>query len=228
MTQIDSTSATATESQPETTADRILASGMRCFAREGFAGATTRMIAADAGVTLPVIAYHFGNKEGLHRACADAIVEQYRRRLLPLVSAARTAADQTVLPREEARRWLETILLALVSAITADAEQRLSTDFVLREMSEQGPGFALLFAELWQPGIALVADLLGHARKGAAEGAGTTADDRAGAVMLLAALSAFTREEAISRPFLGWDRIDDSSRDQIGRVALRLLQGLIG
>ncbi|WP_226015621.1 TetR/AcrR family transcriptional regulator [Novosphingobium sp. FKTRR1] len=224
MTQLDSTLPATETLLPETTAERILAAGMDCFAREGFAGATTRMIAAQAGVTLPVIAYHFGNKEGLHRACANAIVEQYRRRLLPLVSSARAAADSDAITREEARHWLETILLALVSAITADAEQRLSTDFVLREMSEQGPGFALLFAELWQPGIALVADLLGMARAQD----GSPQPDRIGAVMLLAALSAFTREEAISRPFLGWERIDDARHDEIGAAALRLLRGLTG
>ncbi|MCW1384117.1 CerR family C-terminal domain-containing protein [Novosphingobium sp. KCTC 2891] len=207
----------------ETTAQRILRTGMACFAREGFAGATTRMIASAAGVTLPVIAYHFGNKDGLHRACAHEIVEQHRRRLLPLVAAARTAADEGALSPQDARAWLERILTALVEAITADADQRLATDFVLREMSEQGPGYDLLYDKLWMPGIGLVADLLALARGQARAGE----DERIGALMLLASLSAFTREEPVARAFLGWDSLEDGRRHAIARAAHRLLAGLL-
>lgn len=205
-----------------TTAERILAAGMRCFAREGFAGATTRMIAAEAGVTLPVIAYHFGNKDGLHRACAREIVEHHRRHLLPLTSAAREAASGPLAP-ETAREWLEKMLTALVAMITADPGQRLATDFVLREMSEQGPGYALLYEELWQPGIGLFADLIAIARKREPG----NEEDRAGALMLIASLSAFTREEPISLAFLGWDSLDDSRRGKIATIIHRLLLGLV-
>ncbi|WP_374530529.1 TetR family transcriptional regulator [Novosphingobium sp.] len=207
----------------ETTAQRILLAGMRCFAREGFAGATTRMIAAEAEVTLPVIAYYFGNKDGLHRACAKEIVEQHRRLLLPLVAEARHVADAGSLDRTEARIWLERIIDALVKAITADAEQRLSTDFVLREMSEQGPGYALLFEELWRPGIGLVADLLAIARGRARSGE----EDRTAALMLIAALSAFTREEPISLAFLGWEALNDERRALVSQAARGLLAGLL-
>ncbi|WP_143196023.1 TetR/AcrR family transcriptional regulator [Archangium sp. Cb G35] len=208
----------------EMTRARILEAGMRCFAREGFAGATTRMIAAEAGVTLPVIAYHFGNKEGLHRACAQEIIEQHRRRLLPLVSAAHEAAHKGSLSATEARDWLDRILDALVKALTADAEQRLTTDFVLREMSEQGPGYALLFEELWSPGIGLVADLLAIARQRRPG----REEDRAGAVMLISSLSAFTAIEPVALSFLGWERLDETRRDTVTALARRLLDGLIG
>ncbi|OJH42045.1 TetR/AcrR family transcriptional regulator [Cystobacter ferrugineus] len=208
----------------EMTRARILEAGMRCFAREGFAGATTRMIAAEAGVTLPVIAYHFGNKEGLHRACAQEIIEQYSRRLLPLVSAAHEAANKGSLSAKEARDWLDRILDALVNAITADAEQRLTTDFVLREMSEQGPGYALLFEGLWSPGIGLVADLLAIARQRRPG----KEEDRAGAVMLITSLSAFTTIEPVSLAFLGWERLDGTRRDTVTALAKRLLDGLVG
>ncbi|WNG26129.1 DUF1956 domain-containing protein [Cystobacter fuscus] len=208
----------------EMTKARILEAGMRCFAREGFAGATTRMIAAEAGVTLPVIAYHFGNKEGLHRACAQEIVDQHSRRLLPLVCAAREAANKGSLSAPEARDWLDRILEALVNAVTADAEQRLTTDFVLREMSEQGPGYALLFEGLWNPGIGLVADLLAIARRRRPG----KEEDRAGAVMLITSLSAFTAVEPVSLAFLGWERLDGTRRDTVTALAKRLLDGLVG
>ncbi|WP_199555202.1 TetR/AcrR family transcriptional regulator [Sandaracinobacteroides hominis] len=208
---------------PDATARRILEAGMRAFAREGYAGATTRMIAAAAGVTLPVIAYHYGNKEGLHRACAEAIVGSYREHMLPLVLGARRAADTQSLSSSAAAVLLGQLLDALVSAIAADPEQRLGTDFVLREMTEQGPGFSLLYQELWQPGILLVADLLAIARGHQSAGE----QERTGALMLLASLTAFTTQAPISLPVMGWQDLGESHRSNIAALARQLLAGLI-
>lgn len=208
---------------PDGTRARILDAGLRAFARDGYAGATTRVIAASAGVTLPVIAYHFGNKEGLHRACAEAIVDAYRQHMLPLVVTARSAADAGNLSAAAARGWLERLLDSLVEAIAAAPERRLATDFVLRELSEPGPGYGLLFTALWQPGILLVADLLAIARGQVTAGAA----DRTGALMLLASLSAFTTQAPVSLSIMGWDTLGDSQRSLIAELARGLLHGLL-
>jgi AcrR family transcriptional regulator len=213
----------ARDAAPDGTPARILDAGMRAFAREGYAGATTRVIAAGAGVTLPVIAYHFGNKQGLHRACAEAIVDAYREHMLPLVLTARRSADSGGLSVVEARAWLDRLLDALVAAIAAEPERRLETDFVLRELSEQGPGYALLFKELWQPGILLVADLLAIARGRAFAGEA----ERTGALMLLASLTAFTTQAPVSLSVMGWDNLGDIQRTMIAGLARRLLDGLV-
>lgn len=214
---------TAPAATPDTTPQRILDAGMRAFAREGYAGATTRMIAAAAGVTLPVIAYHFRNKEGLHRACAEAIVGSYREHMLPLVLGARRAADVGGLTATGARSLLDQLLEALVSAIAADPEQRLGTDFVLREMTDQGPGYNLLFDELWKPGILLVADLLAIAR-----GLRTAGEqERAGALMLLASLTAFTTQAPVSLAVLSWNDLGDNRRAAATALARQLLDGLV-
>lgn len=215
--------AIARHAAPDNTRLRIRAAGLGAFAREGYARATTRMIAAAAGVTLPVIAYHFGNKEGLHRACAEAIVESYREHMLPLVATARRLADGGTLSAPAAREWLDRLLDALVAAIAAAPERRLATDFVLRELSDQGPGYALLLRELWRPGILLVADLLAIARGQVV----TTDADRTGALMLLAALTAFTTQAPVSMAVMGWDHLGAAQRGQIADLASRLLDGLV-
>ena len=50
---------------------RILGVATRLFADRGFDGASTRDIAAEAGVNMAMIAYYFGSKEGLFRAVAS-------------------------------------------------------------------------------------------------------------------------------------------------------------
>jgi AcrR family transcriptional regulator len=53
--------------------ERILDAALEIFADEGFAGTTTREIAACAGVNLGLIKYYFGSKDALWRAVVDGV-----------------------------------------------------------------------------------------------------------------------------------------------------------
>ena len=46
----------------------LLDAAEECFAKAGFAGATTRQMAARAGVNVATLHYHFGSKEELFQA----------------------------------------------------------------------------------------------------------------------------------------------------------------
>jgi AcrR family transcriptional regulator len=51
--------------------DAILESARDLFTSKGFAGTGVREICEEAGVTAPVLYYHFGNKEGLFEAVVE-------------------------------------------------------------------------------------------------------------------------------------------------------------
>jgi AcrR family transcriptional regulator len=53
----------------EETRARIIAAAMRLFGDKGYESASTRDIAAAAGVNAPALQYYFDNKEGVLRAC---------------------------------------------------------------------------------------------------------------------------------------------------------------
>ena len=53
--------------------DRILAAAADLFAERSFDGATTRAIAARAGVAQPLLNYHYQSKEALWRAAVDSL-----------------------------------------------------------------------------------------------------------------------------------------------------------
>jgi len=59
-----------------TTRERILESARGLFAARGFAETPSKLVAADAGVDLASINYHFGSREGLYRA---VLVDAHRR-----------------------------------------------------------------------------------------------------------------------------------------------------
>jgi AcrR family transcriptional regulator len=60
---------------------KIRDAALQQFAEHGFEGATIRRIAEAAGVSPGLVQHHFGSKEGLRRACDDAVLELVRRKL---------------------------------------------------------------------------------------------------------------------------------------------------
>lgn len=60
------------DGDPAETRRGILRAAEQSFAAAGFVGATTRQVAARAGVNVATLHYHFGNKEKLYRAVLDA------------------------------------------------------------------------------------------------------------------------------------------------------------
>jgi len=54
--------------QPEEVRARIMEAGLAVFTRDGYAGATLRSIAADAGITVQLLLYHVKSKDELWKA----------------------------------------------------------------------------------------------------------------------------------------------------------------
>ncbi len=63
----------ATRPSADPTRDRILAAAVDLFAERSFDGATTREIATRAGVTQPLLNYHYRSKDDLWRAAVDSL-----------------------------------------------------------------------------------------------------------------------------------------------------------
>ncbi len=57
--------------------ERLVGAAARLFASHGYAGTSVREIIRAAGVSRPVLYYHFGSKEGLYLAVAQAAVANY-------------------------------------------------------------------------------------------------------------------------------------------------------
>jgi len=64
-----------TRPSADPTRERILAAALDLFSERSFDGATTREIAARAGVTQPLLNYHFSSKDTLWRAAVDGLFE---------------------------------------------------------------------------------------------------------------------------------------------------------
>ena len=76
---------TAAARIPRTSADptreRILAAALDLFSERSFDGASTREIAAQAGVTQPLLNYHFRSKDALWYTAVDGLFERLAQAL---------------------------------------------------------------------------------------------------------------------------------------------------
>ncbi|EEA01180.1 transcriptional regulator, TetR family [Burkholderia sp. H160] len=75
---------------------KIIDAAVYLFGQHGFAGASTRDIAARAGVNAPALQYYFENKEGVYRACAEALVDDAWQVLEPAVRQAQEMLEREV------------------------------------------------------------------------------------------------------------------------------------
>jgi AcrR family transcriptional regulator len=89
---------------------QLLDIGRRLFAERGFEGTSIEEIAAQAGVSKPVVYEHFGGKEGLYAVVVDREVERL------------TAITMTLLDGKQSRPKFEAAAVTLLRYIEDNAD----------------------------------------------------------------------------------------------------------
>ena len=139
----------ATLKDAEGTRQALIRAGLDLFGRNGFDATSTREIAQAAGVNSAGIAYHFGGKDGLRQACAEAIIARLQAVLTggaPAVSIAADAAD-----RDIATEQLLALIDRVVLFLTTAPESEVVARFVVREMLTPSPAFEAIYGGLFEP-----------------------------------------------------------------------------
>jgi AcrR family transcriptional regulator len=93
---LTSARAKVTRRSADITRDRILAAALDLFADRSFEGATTREIAAHAGVAQPLLNYHFHSKDELWSASVDGLFGELNRALGARLEGLRGVDDLVV------------------------------------------------------------------------------------------------------------------------------------
>ena len=138
---------------------QIITTALRVFGEHGFEQAATRSIAAKAGVTPPALQYYFDSKEGLHRACAQYIIDRALPRLQPVIDLARAAAAAGLKPG--ALDALDSLLDTLTDNLSEPGSESW-TRFVVRSKHDgAGPGLEMLREQISVPMFDAVGGLIG-------------------------------------------------------------------
>lgn len=207
----------------EETRQRILDVALKAFGDASYKEATTRQITEAAGVSLPTLQYYFGDKEGLYRACAETIVQRYRRHTQAAGNAAGELLSQES-TAEITRLHLKAVIHALAGLLVGSREIEGWAQFVARELRDPGPAFQILYENLWGPGVLTTTRLIARIL-GVPEG---DPGARIRALLLLSSLLAFQSGRSIALRTMGWSAIGrhelamvlaglDAEIDAIGR-----------
>ncbi|AOI75471.1 CerR family C-terminal domain-containing protein [Burkholderia sp. NRF60-BP8] len=187
------------------TRQRIIEAAIELFGDRGFAGASTREIAARAGVNAPALQYYFENKEGVYRACVETIAENGWQVFAPAVGHARAMLD--------ADASVDALIDAFIGLLRALSDRMFTAPktmnqrmFFAREQGGQEPASAseILMKRMRKPLNDVSAELIARIT-------GRPVDDpvtRLRALSLFGQITVFHIAQRSALQLLEWDAFD--------------------
>jgi len=133
--------------RPGTAKEAVRAAAAELFAERGFAATSTREICQRAGITKPVLYYHFGSKEELYEALVRDAFNEYSRELRRASRRGRTTREKLI----------ETLHRMLAFARRKHNEYRLAVRMVVAPEKESP---AIDFIEMSRADERLLAEIL--------------------------------------------------------------------
>ncbi|MFC5423907.1 CerR family C-terminal domain-containing protein [Bosea eneae] len=133
----------------EGTRQALIRAGLDLFGRNGFDATSTREIAQAAKVNSAGIAYHFGGKDGLRQACAEAIIARIQAVLMGGAPGSVITIDAA--DRDVAAGQLVSLIDRMVVFLTTAPESEMIARFVVREMFTPSPAFDTIYGGLFAP-----------------------------------------------------------------------------
>jgi AcrR family transcriptional regulator len=147
MDRTSSKESTPLPPSAEQTRQSLIRVALKLFGTKGFDGTSTREIAAEANANIGSIAYHFGGKEGLRRACAGFIVETIQR----VASQALQADAGGPNGEAEAVQRLNAAIERMVTFIVAAPEAGEIVQFLLRELAHPTAALDVVYNGVFEP-----------------------------------------------------------------------------
>ena len=126
---------------------RLVAAGLAIFARHGYEGASTRMLASAAKVNLAAIPYYFGGKEGLYHAVVRSIVEYGKTMIFPELEKVRKRLEAGNPSRGELLEMLESLTGNYVNLATNDETPHIAP-IMFQEQLHPTKAFQIFYDEM--------------------------------------------------------------------------------
>lgn len=138
-----------THANAQLTRSRLLGAATVAFSRKGLEGTTLRVIAQEAGVTMPTIHHYFGSKKGLFDTCRSEALNQLTSELVPLGALMGAIRDEVVAGRQAD---LSDLVARLVrDGSRAARSHRMALQLVWRPLVENGRLDPLWIATVLEP-----------------------------------------------------------------------------
>ncbi len=139
--------APSVQSKSEETKLQLLRAATVAFAYEGFHATSLKRIAKTAGVNQALIAYHFGNKQGLYLAVFQAIAGQIQTKVGPRIENLQSTLDAMATSPgnpEALKQALFSIVDAMLELLSS-AESREWALLITREQASPTEAFEMIY-----------------------------------------------------------------------------------
>ena len=120
------------------TREQILSAAIAVFSEHGFEGTTLSDVALRSNAKVPLIVYHYENKESLWRAAVDAIWERVQGAIASKANESMPELDGTTESAALNKKRLKSVLRAIIEGV---AEYPEYLRMLVREASHPGPRF---------------------------------------------------------------------------------------
>lgn len=140
--------------------ERLLEAAIDVFGKQGFSGASTRMIAAAAQVNISAIPYYFNGKEGLYQAVVEHIggrVHTMLRNTVEEINAHSAAKD---FDPEKAGALLEKLLTQLINFMLGSTEALRIVRIILMEQLDPSAAYSAIFKNIMSPLLSSIARMI--------------------------------------------------------------------
>lgn len=125
---------------------KLVEAALLIFGQHGYEGASTRQLAAEAGVNIAAIPYYFGGKEGLYLATIDSISETFRATFGDTIEMIREELKRPNLTQAECRKLLTTLVSEMIRFIVSSRKNSLHiARTIIREQLDPTPAFQRLY-----------------------------------------------------------------------------------
>lgn len=147
---------------PETqnTQERLLEAAIDVFGKQGFNGATTRMIAQTAEVNISAIPYYFSGKEGLYQAAVAHIASLIHTQIYSVLLEIEEKVNGGKVTSKQAMQLLEGLLSGLIDFILGSPEAPRYMRIALREQLDPSEAYEIIYTRLMAPVITTIAKLV--------------------------------------------------------------------
>lgn len=210
------------QAQGEETRATLLRTGAELFAKNGYNGVSMRTLAAEAGVNLATVGYHFGGKAGLYEAIIQEITK-VRDQIFPPTEAVRERLAKAGDTPGEKGAVVDWFMSALIDGLLVRSDYIWGVVIISRELVHPTEIFPRLETDFFTPNLESLSTLVEGT---AAHCMGETDAFITGHLIISIIIKLLEGHPLICKR-LGWDSYAGHHKD-IETIVKTRIRGLLG
>ncbi|WP_147820783.1 TetR/AcrR family transcriptional regulator [Salidesulfovibrio onnuriiensis] len=211
------------KAQGEETRAVLIDTGARLFALNGFNGVSMRTLAAEAGVNLATVGYHFGGKAGLYEAILQNLID-IRYQIFPSAEEVQERMDEAGEDDKALAGIAEWYVSSLVRGIFGNAQHAWPAFIISRELAQPSELFPKLEREFFNPSFQSLYTFVGNVLPEGTDHEELTICAHCIIGMIIKFLEAFN----IITNRLGWESYEGRGTDKLAAVLSKRIKGFLG